>query len=102
MNGGNSSVVLVASWQVSGARYFPLALVRPCWRMRPNEAKGLYQTATRTVRSEVAMNGTKREVVARSALGRWPNNPFHRIAALLRFGITVKGHVWAARGDRGR
>jgi len=26
----------------------------------------------------------------------------HRIAALLRFGITVKGRVWAARGARGR
>jgi len=30
------------------------------------------------------------------------NESLHRIAARLRFGINVKGHVWAARGDRGR
>jgi hypothetical protein len=26
----------------------------------------------------------------------------HRIAARLRFGMNVKGHVWAARGALGR
>ena len=31
-----------------------------------------------------------------------PNHPFHRIAARLRFGINVKGRVWAARGARER
>ena len=31
-----------------------------------------------------------------------PNYTRHRIAALLRFGINVKGRVWAARGERRR
>jgi hypothetical protein len=37
-----------------------------------------------------------------SGLASGPNYPFHRIAALLRILLNVKGHGWAARGDRGR
>ena len=29
-------------------------------------------------------------------------NPFHRIAARWRFGMNLKGRVWAARGALGR
>ena len=31
-----------------------------------------------------------------------PNSPFHLTAALLRFGMTLKGSGWAANGDWGR
>ena len=31
-----------------------------------------------------------------------PNHTRHRIAARLRFGMNLKGRVWAARGDRDR
>lgn len=31
-----------------------------------------------------------------------PNEALHRIAARLRFGVNLKGRVWAARGARAR
>ena len=31
-----------------------------------------------------------------------PNSPFHLTAALLRFGMTLKGSGWAAARERGR
>lgn len=34
------------------------------------------------------------------AAGRPPNSPFHPTAATHRFGVTVRGHDWAAVGDR--
>jgi hypothetical protein len=54
-------------------------------------------TESRSRRKE----GGKNKVVPPLGAGT-PNEARHRIAALLRFGMNVKGRVWAARGARGR
>lgn len=67
-----------------------------------DEAEGRSRTAARTVRSTAAGTGTKREVMARSAQGRWPNEPLHVTAARERFLLNPHGHGWAAALERER
>jgi len=52
---------------------------------RGNEAEGRSRTVARTVRSTATATGMKREVMVRSAQGRWPNEALQRTRPLLRF-----------------
>lgn len=66
------------------------------------EAKGRLRRATWKVTSQAKTTGPTREVVAGSAVGRWPNPALQRITALLRFRMNLNGHGWAARAEGGR
>ena len=88
MNEGNCSAPSVRSWHGSGAGHGTSALLGHCGRMRRDEARGWYRTEARTVRSAVTTDGTQREVLAGSTLGRWPNHALQRIAARWRLCLS--------------
>ena len=88
--GGASRAMSVTSWPVRAAGYDPSALRRRCHRIRSDEANGQYRTAPRTGTSKANATGATREVCARSAVGRWPNEALQRIAARWRLCLNRK------------
>ena len=99
MNGGNFSATSVRSWLVSGAGYTSSALFRRSGRRRSDEAESRYRPAARAVRNTTTTYGTRRKVLAGSAIGRWPNTALQRIAARWRLCPKLNSSVWAARAE---
>jgi hypothetical protein len=103
MTGGGASAVSVRSWQARGAGCCTTVLARRCRRKRlDSRMRPGTEGAKRKVTSAVETPGTTRTVRAGSARAAWPNPALHRIAATLRFGMTLNGRVVAARGELGR
>ena len=99
MNGRNFRTASVPSWCLRAAGHDTPALSGGSRRMRSDEADGPPRTKARTVTSTAELPGTKREALAGSALGRWPNPALQRIAARWRLGTKPNGFVWAARAE---
>src|SRR5262245_14417716 len=91
----------VRPWPARAAGYSSSALFCYCHRIGPDKARGWSRTATRIDRSAAETKGTKRDIVAGSALSRRPNTRLQRTRPLLRVWVTLEVFGWGLAAEAG-